>query len=82
MRMKTHHKPDDRSCDPVRVHLHPLSMNNKSMNTTTTTNLILPSVRKRPANRPSHPQGFHDVATLNPTGWGEIETSRGANAKL
>ena len=69
----------------VRVHLYPLAMNRKSMNTTTTTNLILPEagVRRRPANaNKAHPQGFHDVAPLNPTVMGEIETCHDAKAKL
>ena len=55
------------------------------MNTTTTTNPILPAagVRRRPANvRNAHPQGFHDVSPLNPTGRGEIDTYRDAKAKL
>ena len=52
---------------------------------TTTTHPILPAagVRRRPANaNNAHPQGLHDVAPLNPTGRGEIETCRDAKAKL
>ena len=61
----------------VRVQLYPLVMNSKGMNTTTTTNPILTAagVHGRPANaNNAHPQRFHDVAHLNPTGRGEIET--------
>ena len=70
----------------VRVHLYPLAMNSKSMNTkTTTTNPILPAagVRRRPTNaNNTHPKGFHDVSPLNLTGRGEIETCRDAKAKI
>ena len=55
------------------------------MNTTTTTNSILPAagVRRRPVNaNNAHTQGFHDVAPLNPTGRGEIETCIDSKAKL
>ena len=46
---------------------------------------ILPAagVRRRPANaNNAHPQEFHDVASLKPTGRGEIDTCRDAKEKL
>ena len=54
-------------------------------NTTTITNPILPAagVRRRPAKvHNAHPIGCYDVASLNPTGRGEIESCRDAEAKL
>ena len=69
-----------------RVHTYQLATNSKSMNNTTTiTNPILPAagVRRRPAKvHRAHPTGFYDVASLNSTGRGEIESCRDSEAKL
>ena len=68
----------------VRVHMHSLAMNIQSMNTTTKHSILSAAgVSRRSAKvNNSHPQVFYDVAHLNSTGRGYIETCRDAKAKL